>query len=76
MQAQSLSGEYHLVIDFPMQVLEEACSALEKCPEAWNELQACRLKMATVLLCMSRDEQAPPVQRALQVQDMCLGPFG
>lgn len=73
MQAQSLCGKYHLVIKFSMQILEEACSALEKCPEAWNELQACRLNMAIVLICMARDEQAPPLHRALQVQDMCHG---
>lgn len=74
MEAQSLCGKYRSVIEFPMQVLEKACSALKNCPEAWNELQACRLKMAIVLLCMARDEQAPPLQRAIQVQDMCHHP--
>ena len=48
-------------------VLEEACSALEKIPDAFDELQRCRLEMTIVLMCMAAKEDAPPIQKALKV---------
>ncbi len=48
-------------------VLEEACSALEKIPDAFDELQRCRLEMTTVLMCMAGTEDAPSIQKAFKV---------